>query len=113
MSKASLALKGLPLPCQTILARLGADIAVARKRRRISLRDMAARMSVSLSTLQRLERGEPAVSLGVLLSALWVLQLHDRVDGLLDPGGDRVGLLLELERLPKRLRRAPDDDLDF
>lgn len=113
MSKASLSIAALPLPCRDILKQLGADISVARKRRRIPLRELAARMSVSLSTLQRLERGEPSVSLGVFLSALWALQLHDRVAGLLAPATDSVGMALEAERLPKRIRRRSDDDLDF
>ena len=113
MSKASLSTQALSPPCRDLLAKLGGDLAIARKRRRIPLRDMAARMSTSVNTLQRLERGDPGVGLGVLLSALWALQLHERVGALLDPDSDAIGKAREIERLPKRIRRTADEDLDF
>src|SRR5260370_32032582 len=55
------------------LEQLGADLAVARLRRKESLKTWAKRMGVSVPTLLRLEAGEPSVSLGVLATALWLI----------------------------------------
>ena len=41
----------LPLPARAALVRLGRDIAVARRKRRISTADMASRLFVSRDTL--------------------------------------------------------------
>ena len=61
------------------IARLGQDISRARRARRISTTDMAARMGVGRSTLHRLEQGDPGVSLNTLAMALSVLELFDRL----------------------------------
>ena len=45
----------LPAPVVQQFEKLGKDIAIARKRRRISMKSMAERMMVSLETVQRLE----------------------------------------------------------
>ena len=60
------------------LQKLGHDLPLARKRRRTSLRDMAERMMVNLKTVQRMEEGDPAVGIGIIASALWVLGMHRR-----------------------------------
>ena len=58
----------LQMPPATVVAieKLGADLAVARLRRKESLKTWAQRMGVSVPTLQRLEAGDPGVAL-----ALW------------------------------------------
>ncbi len=65
----------LQMPPSTLaaLAQLGADLAVARLRRKESLKSWAKRLGVSVPTLIRLEAGEPGVSLGVLATALWLI----------------------------------------
>jgi transcriptional regulator with XRE-family HTH domain len=66
---------------------------------------MAARLFVGRSTLWRLEKGDPNVSLGTLASAAFVLQLQDRLAGLAAPSKDALALRLDEERLPLRIRR--------
>lgn len=85
------------------IARLGQDISRARRARRISTTDMAARMGVGRSTLHRLEQGDPGVSLNTLAMALSVLGLFDRLAGLVDPASDEFGLMLAEKTLPKRI----------
>jgi transcriptional regulator with XRE-family HTH domain len=65
---------------------------------------MAERASMSRVTLSKIERGEPGVSLGNYASALFALGLADRLADLADPRNDSVGLGLEEERLPERIR---------
>jgi transcriptional regulator with XRE-family HTH domain len=115
MAKASRSTKALPAAAAKAIAVLAQDIATARKRRRIPQRLLAQRMMVSLDTLQRLERGDPGVGLGVIATALWALGLIDRLAALASPDQDTVGKSEELRRLPKRARvpRASKSDFDF
>lgn len=115
MTKASLATKALPAPAAKAVELFARDIATARKRRRIPQRLLAQRMMVSLDTVQRLERGDAGVSLGVVATALWALGLVDRLAALASPDHDTVGKGEEMRRLPQRTRaaRAPKSDLDF
>jgi transcriptional regulator with XRE-family HTH domain len=113
MPRSSQAARSLPSPVLRALIRLGADVAVARKRRGISQRLMAERMLVSLPTLQRLEAGDPTVGLAVLASALFVLGLADRLEQLADPASDAFALSRDLERLPKAIHPAKRPELDF
>jgi transcriptional regulator with XRE-family HTH domain len=95
----------LPLPAAHALRKLGRELALARRKRGISTQDMADRLFVSRDTLWRLERGDPTVSSGTLATAAFVLQLHDRLANLAAPGEDTLGLSLDEERLPRRIRR--------
>ena len=78
---------------------------MARRKRGISTADMAQRLFVSRDTLWRLERGDPTVAMGTLATAAFVLQLHDRLANLAAPAADELGLSLDEQRLPKRIRR--------
>jgi transcriptional regulator with XRE-family HTH domain len=96
----------MPLPVTQALRRLGQDLAVARRKRGISTSDMAGRLFVSRDTLWRMERGDPTVSIGTLATAAFVLQLHDRLASLAAPEKDMLGLALDEQRLPRRIRRV-------
>jgi hypothetical protein len=114
MTKMSIAKAALPQPAEKALSLLGADIATARRRRRIPQRLLAERMMVSLPTLQRLEKGDPGVGIGVVATALWTLGLIERLSNLASPDVDGVGKVLEAKRLPKKAHApAPTESLDF
>lgn len=67
---------------------------------------LAERAFVSRATLRRVERGDPAVGMGIYATVLFVLGFADRIAALAEPAGDAVGLALEEERLPRRVRGA-------
>jgi hypothetical protein len=98
MSKASSALTQLPPSTLAALARLGADLAVARLRRKESLKTWAARIGISVPTLLRLEAGEPTVSLGVLATALWLVGRDGALATLATPKEDRGALELDVRQ---------------
>ena len=87
------------------LRKLGADLRDARLRRRLSMQIVADRARTTRVTLTRVERGDPAVSMGIYCSVLNVLGLVDGVAMLADIATDRVGADLEASRLPRRARR--------
>jgi transcriptional regulator with XRE-family HTH domain len=96
----------LPIPVVRALRKLGRDIKDARRRRRIAMAIVAERASVSKPTLIRIERGEQNVSIGSYASVLFVMGMADRLADLADARNDPVGLQLEEENLPKRIRAA-------
>ena len=94
----------LPLPVQKALRKLGQDISAARRRRRIPMILMAERAGMVRTTLGKIEKGDPTVSLGGYASVLFVLGLTDRLKDLVDANHDLIGRELEEEALPKRIR---------
>jgi transcriptional regulator with XRE-family HTH domain len=94
----------LPLQVRRTLRQLGSDIRDARKRRRLPTAVVAERARISLPTLRRVERGDGSVGMGTYATVLWVLGLSDRIAGLAAPATDAVGMGLEEEHLPKRIR---------
>ena len=99
----SLATSTMPRTARRALSKLGADIAVARKKRRISTVSMAERAFVSRSTYSKIEKGDPTVSIGAYVTVLAILGLVDGVGELADRGSDLLGLDLDVDRLPKRI----------
>lgn len=86
------------------LAKLGADIRDARRRRRLPMAVVADRAFTSRSTLQRIEEGDPAVSIGIYAAVLQALGLLEGLGALADPANDVVGQALANEALPQRIR---------
>lgn len=107
-----------PMVART-LSKLGQDISLARRTRRISAADFAERMGVSRATLSRLEAGDAGCSLNTLASALHILGRLDLLADLLDQTKDDTGLWIMREAVPQRIRKprvkgksgpsAPDD----
>ena len=94
----------LPSKLRRGLKKLGEDIGVARRKRRLTVAMMAERVGVAESTYLRAEKGDPKVSLGVYAMVLFVLGFGDALTDLIDPRKDDQGLLLDVERVPKRIR---------
>ena len=114
MTQISLIKNSLPPEIVHIISKLGERIRIARKRRSLTMEEMAGRMFTTRKTLGRLEKGEPGVSLAVFTSALWVLGLDRELEKVALPEQDEVGIFHERKRLPKRVRSAAiSDNLDF
>jgi hypothetical protein len=94
----------LPIPVRRALRKLGHDIRDARRRRRIPAAIAAERASISRTTLVKIERGDAGVAFGLYATVLFVLGMVDRIAELADPRHDSLGLALEEEHLPKRIR---------
>jgi len=94
----------LPIPVRRALRKLGHDIRDARRRRRIASAIAAQRASISRTTLVKIEKGEPGVAMGLYATVLFVMGMTERLADLADARDDRVGLQLEEEHLPRRIR---------
>lgn len=101
-----------PVPPSTerVLKRLGSHISLARRRRRWSQKDMAEQIGASVSTVRRLESGDPGIALQHLVGVMFAFGEMDQLNNMLDTRRDIVGLLLQDGELPKRVRvRTPNE----
>lgn len=93
------------------IEKLGRDISLARRSRRIPAEDFARSMGVSRATLHRLEKGDAGVSLNTLAMALNALGRLDLLANLFDQTKDDVALMVLRQHVPTRVskRRAKRD----
>ncbi len=79
---------------------------MARLRRRLTVTEMSERMGVTRPTLNRLERGDLSVGLGVLVRALGILGLDEDLAKL--AADDELGRrLADASTTTKRRRASP------
>ncbi len=93
----------MPQQLRRSLSKFGSDLSIARRKRRLSIAMICERLGVSKSTWQRMEKGDPTVSMGAYIQALFVLGFGTPLTELIDQRNDEQGLLLEIEHLPKRI----------
>ena len=84
------------------LKSLGENLAIARVRRKESQRLWAQRLGVSVPTLIRMERGEPAVSIGTYALALWMIGCIRELPQIADPVRDHGALELDVRKARER-----------
>jgi len=84
------------------IKKIGGDLRVARLRRRLQMQTVADRAFISRGTLARIEKGDPSVSFGAYASVMHAVGLVGRLPNLV--ADDPVGLELEIETMPKRIR---------
>ncbi len=61
----------------TILEQMGENIRLARKRRKLTMIQVAERADIARSTLYSIEKGNPRVALGAYFNVLRVLGLQE------------------------------------
>jgi|UniRef100_UPI0040482933 hypothetical protein len=88
MPKTAKAILQLPPSTTAAIEKLGLDLAIARLRRKESLRSWAKRLGVSVPTLQRLEAGDPGVGIGIVATALWLIRRDSELAKLAAPEQD-------------------------
>lgn len=101
----------------SVAAQLGGAIRVARLARNLTQADFAQRARVSLATLQRIERGDPAVSFTSWLSAMEVSSLLNLLKATAESSAGPVGgarRQIELRQRASRLKsKAVDPMLSY
>lgn len=101
MPKTSRAFLQLPPATAAAIEKLGADLAVARLRRKESLKTWSKRMGVSVPTLQRLEAGDPGVGIGIVATALWLIRLDGDLANLAAPEKDLGAIEMDVREAVK------------
>jgi len=115
MSMPTRSVYALPEIVTAQLTKLGHDLELARKRRGMSKSEFAARMMVNRKTVDRLEEGDPSVSIGIVATAFWVLGLQKRLGEVISPERDEVALQDDIRKLPRDFRKTSKrlKELDF
>jgi transcriptional regulator with XRE-family HTH domain len=86
------------------LKKLGDNIAIARKRRKLTQKHLANAAGVTPETIRSLERGNAGISLGTLAMVLLALGEKGCLEKILTPPTDAIGIVIGLNDLPKRVR---------
>lgn len=93
-----------PLPVERAIRKLGNDMSLARRRRRISQQSLSERIGASVSTIRRMEQGDLRVPIHFFARAMHVFGVLNGLSKLLDTAQDDIGLTLMDEQLPQRVR---------
>ena len=99
--------RDLPALIAQALLELGANLRLARERRGLSIRTLAAEINVSVPTVMSMERGEASVSMGVYAAALLFYDRLQWLPDLMAPEFDREALRIELAGIRPRSARRP------
>jgi len=102
MSRPSTSTKSIPFVAKKALAQLGENVKIARKRRKESLRSWAKRMDASVPTIQRMEKGDPTVGIGVYATAIFLSGDIERFGNIASPKEDSYALNLDILQASKR-----------
>ena len=102
MSKPAHATEILPAAVACALRDLGENLALARQRRQESQRTWATRLSVSVPTLIRMEKGDPSVGMGVYATALWLMGRHAALPEVAAPAQDLNALEQDIDAVRQR-----------
>ena len=81
------------------LKRLGQNIQIARKRRKMSVSELAAKSDVSRQAIMRVEKGDPSVGIAKVFNILNALGLLKGLASLVDPDLDRSQAIKEIKEL--------------
>lgn len=68
--------KVMPRALTQYLSVMGEQIKLARKRRHLSMQDVADRATVTRLTVSKVEHGDPTVSMGIYARVLFALNLE-------------------------------------
>lgn len=96
----------LPFKAARVAARMGHLVSVARRSRRWTQADLAAKAGCGLSTVVAVEKGDARVAFQHWLRLLWATDQLPRIDEVLPPELDSDGVKELHARLPKRVRRS-------
>lgn len=92
--------KVMPRALEQQLALMGERIKLARKRRHLSMQDVADRATVTRLTVSKVEHGDPTVAMGIYARVLYALNLENDITLL--AADDALGRQLQDAELLKR-----------
>ena len=98
----------IPFAVESSIQRLGRNIAIARKRRRLTQTELAKKAGLTRLLLSNIERGAATTGIQGYFAALWALGLEREFAELASPDRDEEGKRLERLRLPARVRKVEE-----
>lgn len=92
--------KIMPRALDQVMKQMGEQIKLARKRRRLSMQDIAERATVTRLSISKVEHGDPTVSMGIYARVLYALNLEKDITLL--AADDALGRQLQDAELLKK-----------
>ena len=92
--------KMMPRVLDKAMKQMGEQIKLARKRRHLSMQDIAERATVNRLTISKVEHGDPTVSIGIYARVLYSLNLEKDITLL--AADDALGRQLQDAELLKK-----------
>lgn len=92
--------KLMPRALDQAMKQMGEQIKLARKRRHLSMQDIAERATVNRLTISKVEHGDPTVSMGIYARVLYALNLEKDITLL--AADDALGRKLQDAELLKK-----------
>ena len=89
---------------------LGRRIALARRERRWTVAELAERVGSSQTTMRKVERGDPTVTLGTVFEAAAVTGVHLFSPDAATRAREAEAVEARLALLPQRIRQRATDD---
>ncbi len=98
------------------LKEVGRLLAGARKRREMSISELALRIGIDRRTLSQLEKGSPKVSLGIFFQVLSALHLLRGIEEALKPENDLESISTAVRKVRSRQtlsRKISNEKVNF
>lgn len=95
-----------PYAVEQRLARLGADLRMARVRRKLTIADVAEKIGTGVRAVADAEKGKVSTGVGVYIALLWTYSLLNQMDDVAEPSRDLEGQRLAQSRENIRARGA-------
>ncbi len=100
----------LPDDLAPMLLKIGQDLSLARRIRRMSQDELAHRLSASRKLIARMEKGDPTASFGAYAMAAWVLGLTKNFEEVFSPERDPVFQREARLAVPRKARKKSGAD---
>jgi transcriptional regulator with XRE-family HTH domain len=113
MSQKNQLFQAPPYVVEEVLKHLGQNLRIARRRRRLSITQVAEKIGTGLRVVSDAERGKPSTAIAVYTALLWIYDFLGNMREIASPLADAEGLRLAAlrethgGRLPKS---EPDND---
>ncbi len=118
MKKSSWKARSLMIDAEEELKMLGQNLRIARERRKFAVTDLAKRLDVDRRVIDKLENGDPTVSLGALMQVLNLFGMVKGISQFAAPEHDIEEIILEARKFrnaikTKKGKTFSKEELDF
>src|SRR5262249_55968082 len=106
-------LQAPPYQVEQVVKRLGQNLRTARKRRNLTIDEVAQKIGTGPRAIMDAEKGKASTAIGVYAALLWAYDLLQPLNDVASPVHDEQGLTLAAAKEKSRVRKSGGLDSDF
>jgi transcriptional regulator with XRE-family HTH domain len=110
MARTTVFQKKIPAALNAAIVEFSARLQMARKRRKLSIRQVADKLGVGVRAVSDAEKGKPTTAVSTYIGLLWVYGLLGDMKNVANPMNDIEGLRLEALAKNKSIKSELDND---